>query len=47
MDNQELLQRYLAGEFFYELGIDPGERTYNATVRRDTRTGEEVSFQRK
>lgn len=41
--NDELLRRYDAGEFWYELGIDPGMRTWNATVRRDYFTGEEVS----
>lgn len=30
------------GFFYYILGIDPGMRTFNATVRRDLRTGEEV-----
>lgn len=41
--DEEVLRRYHAGEFYYELGIDPGMRTWNATVRRDIRTGEEVS----
>lgn len=31
MVNRGLLRRYEAGEFFYELGIDPGMRTTNAT----------------
>ena len=40
---EEILRRYAAGEFTYELGIDPGMRTWNATVRRNCFTGEEVS----
>lgn len=45
LDNEELRRRYEAGRFFYELGIDPGMRTWNATVRRNIRTGEEVTFE--
>lgn len=42
--NEDLLQQYRAGLFVYELGIDPGMRTWNATVRRNIQTGEEVIF---
>lgn len=45
LNNEELLERYDAGEFFYLLGIDPGERTYNATMRRTVSTGVEVRFE--
>lgn len=38
----EVLRQYNAGLFYYLLGIDPGMRTYNATVRRNINTGEEV-----
>lgn len=31
-------------QIVYELGIDPGMRTWNATVRRTVRTNKEVSF---
>lgn len=44
-DDQEVLRRYQAGEFFYELGIDPGMRTWCAAVRRNIRTSEEVTFE--
>lgn len=42
ISDEDLLQQYRAGVFNYELGIDPGMRTWNATVRRSTRTNEEV-----
>lgn len=42
LSDEEVLEMYTSGQFPYELGIDPGERTYNATVRRCTITGEEV-----
>lgn len=35
------------GEIDYEIGIDPGMRTYMAVVRRDARTGAEVSLSTK
>lgn len=41
--NEDVLRDYEAGAYWYELGIDPGMRTWNATVRKDIRTGEEVS----
>lgn len=41
--NEEIVRKYEAGQFWYELGIDPGMRTWNATVRRNAFTGEEVS----
>lgn len=42
VSKEEVLAQYHAGVFFYELGIDPGMRTWNATVRRNIKTGEEV-----
>lgn len=39
---EEVRRRFELGNFWYLLGIDPGMRTYNATVRRCLRTGEEV-----
>lgn len=42
ISDEDLLQLYRAGVFEYELGIDPGMRTWNATVRRSIRTNEEV-----
>lgn len=42
LTDEEIQRMWLAGEFAYELGIDPGMRTWNAAVRRDWRTGEEV-----
>lgn len=33
-----MLRLYETGMFWYELGIDPGIRTWNATVRRSKRT---------
>lgn len=44
-DDQEVLRRYQAGEFFYELGIDPGMRTWCAAVQRNIRTSEVVIFE--
>lgn len=41
--NEELLRLYEAGSFCYELGIDPGMRTWNATVRKNIHTNAEVS----
>lgn len=46
LDDDEIRKMWLAGEFSYELGIDPGMRTWNATVRRDLRNGEEVIFEK-
>lgn len=46
IDDDEIRRRYNAGEFAYELGIDPGMRTWNAAVRYDFRTGEEVIFKK-
>lgn len=43
-DDSEVLKMYRSNRFVYELGVDPGERTYNATVRRCIATGEEVKF---
>jgi hypothetical protein len=42
LSDQELLAEYRAKKFKYELGNDPAERTWNATVRRDLATKEEV-----
>lgn len=39
----EVLRQLMADSFHYIIGIDPGMRTFNATVRMDLRTGEEVS----
>lgn len=44
ISDEEVLRQYRAGVFKYELGIDPGMRTWNATVRRCIRTKEEVSL---
>lgn len=43
LSKEEIIRRYLNGEFVYELGIDPGMKTWNATVRRTIATGKEVS----
>lgn len=43
VSKQEVLRRYFSGWYSYLLGIDPGMRTWNATVRKCLRTGEEVS----
>lgn len=43
ISREEVVMQYDAGLFFYELGIDPGMRTWNATVRRNIKTGEEVN----
>lgn len=37
-------KRYEDGHYHYELGIDPGMRTWNATVRRHIASGKEVSI---
>lgn len=42
LSDAELATRYNSGEFTYELGIDPGMNTWNATVRRNILTKEEV-----
>lgn len=44
ISNEKVLEMYYGGIFYYILGIDPGERTYNATVRKNIYTGEEVPF---
>lgn len=43
MPKAEVLRQYAAGLFHYLLGIDPGMRTFNATVRKNVFTGEEVN----
>lgn len=43
IDDAKLRQMYMNGEFESELGIDPNLKTFNATVRRDIKTGKEVS----
>lgn len=43
MEESEIIRKYLNGDFVYELGIDPGMKTWNATVRRTIDTGKEVS----
>lgn len=42
LSDEEIQQMWLA----YELGIDPGMGTWNATVRRNLLTGEEVTFKK-
>lgn len=37
-------KRYQEGFYIYELGIDPGMKTWNATVRRNIHSGKEVIF---
>lgn len=44
ISDEEVIEMYRAKLFTYELGIDPGYRTWNATVRKNIRTGEEVSL---
>lgn len=41
----EIWQKWFSDQMVYELGIDPGMRTWNATVRRNYRTGKEVFIQ--
>lgn len=43
MDESEIIRKYLNGDFVYELGIDPGMKTWNATTRRTIETGKEAS----
>lgn len=45
LDDEETRRKWLEGEFANELGIDPGMRTWNATVRYNFITGEEVIFE--
>lgn len=42
LSDEQIRGMWQRGEFSYELGIDPGMRTWNAAVRRDWLTGEEV-----
>jgi hypothetical protein len=42
MDDESVKRRYYGRSVVYEIGIDPGLRTWNATVRRNIRTGKEV-----
>lgn len=42
--NEEIVNRLEDGQLSYEIGIDPGMRTWNAAVRRNLLTGEEVSY---
>lgn len=44
IDDDLVRKRYNDGFYSYELGIDPGMKTWNATVRRNIDTGKEVSF---
>lgn len=39
---ERIIQKYENNEFVYELGVDPGVRTWNATVRRRIANGTEV-----
>lgn len=43
ISDEEVLEMYNGGIFYHILGIDPGERTYNATVRKNISTEEEVN----
>lgn len=43
ISNEEVLDMYFGGMFYYILGVDPGERTYNATVQKNINTHEEVN----
>ncbi|XP_055320564.1 uncharacterized protein LOC129577480 isoform X1 [Sitodiplosis mosellana] len=43
VDDEIVRKRYRDGVYVYEIGIDPGMRTWNATVRRNIKTGKEVS----
>lgn len=42
VDDGIIRKRYAEGAYVYELGIDPGMKTWNATVRRNIATGKEV-----
>ncbi|XP_031638848.1 uncharacterized protein LOC116350970 [Contarinia nasturtii] len=44
LDDDIVRKRYLDGTFVYELGIDPGMKTWNATVRRTISTRKEVNL---
>lgn len=39
ISKEELIRQYNAGTLWYELGIDPGMRTWNPTVRKNIHTG--------
>ncbi|XP_055317515.1 uncharacterized protein LOC129576423 [Sitodiplosis mosellana] len=43
-DLKTIEDMYREGRFVYELGIDPGVRTWNATVRRTVATGDEENI---
>jgi len=42
VNNDLVKQQYYDGHFVYELGIDPGMKTWNATVRRHIDSNKEV-----
>lgn len=45
LENDELVRKkYYDGFYVYELGIDPGMKTWNATVRRHIDSGKEVRY---
>ncbi|XP_031639183.1 uncharacterized protein LOC116351242 [Contarinia nasturtii] len=45
MQNDDILRKqFIGGKFAYELGIDPGMKTWNATVRRNIKTRKEVNM---
>lgn len=46
ISDEEVIRRYEAGESYYELGIDPRMKTWNASVRRNVFTGEEVTLKK-
>ncbi|XP_031621014.1 uncharacterized protein LOC116339333 [Contarinia nasturtii] len=45
LDNNTIKEKYNNFEFDYVLGIDPGVRTWNATVRKHVRSGNEKTSQ--
>ncbi|XP_031635256.1 uncharacterized protein LOC116348406 [Contarinia nasturtii] len=44
LDNNTIKEKYNNFEFDYVLGIDPGVRTWNATVRKPVRSGNEENI---
>ncbi|XP_031618447.1 uncharacterized protein LOC116337743 isoform X2 [Contarinia nasturtii] len=44
LDNNTIKEKYNNFEFDYVLGIDPGVRTWNATVRKHVRSGNEENI---
>ncbi|XP_031636340.1 uncharacterized protein LOC116349170 [Contarinia nasturtii] len=44
VSDELIKKRYEDGVYIYELGIDPGMKTWNATVRRHIDSGKEMNF---